>query len=368
METRTFTDMSQDVVDKNVAVARIDALFDPTITFIVSISFFLSLAFGAIFVIHGTLTIGQLTSFTLYLGQLIWPMLAFGFLFNIVERGRASYDRIFTLLNIQPSIVDQPAALNQVPTGDVTFNLESFTYPEASISTLNEIRFTLPQGKTLGVVGKTGSGKTTLWKLLLREVEGYEGSIHIGNHAIDEVTLNGLRAAVGYVPQDHFLFSATIAENIAFAKPAATHEEIIEAAKLAQIHEDILQFEKGYETLVGERGVTLSGGQKQRLSIARALILNPELLILDDALSAVDAKTEEAILSGIKENQQNKTTFISTHRMSTIQHADLIIVMEDGRIAERGTHASLMAANQWYAMMYRRQQLESLVEKGGQTS
>jgi ATP-binding cassette subfamily B multidrug efflux pump len=368
METQTFTEMSQDVVDKNVAVARIDALFDPTITFIVSISFFLSLTFGAIFVVHGSLTIGQLTSFTLYLGQLIWPMLAFGFLFNIVERGRASYDRIFTLLNIEPAIVDKPSALDQVPTGDVMFKIDSFTYPEASLATLNSIMFTLPKGQTLGVVGKTGSGKTTLWKLLLREFEGCDGFIQIGDNLIDDVTLNRLREAIGYVPQDHFLFSATIAENIAFAKSTATQEEIEQAAKLAQIHEDILQFEKGYNTLVGERGVTLSGGQKQRLSIARALILDPEILILDDALSAVDAKTEEAILSGIKENQQNKTTFISTHRMSTIQHADLIIVLEDGTIVERGTHTSLIAANQWYAMMYRRQQLESLVEKGGQTS
>lgn len=367
-ETTTFAEMSQDVVNKNVRVARIDALFDPTITFIVAMSFFLSLIFGSIFVVHGTLSIGQLTSFTLYLGQLVWPMLAFGFLFNIVERGRASYDRIQTLLSIQPDIEDSPDANSHIPSGDVSFQITSFLYPETNEPALQDIFFKLKKGQTLGVVGKTGSGKTTLWRLLLREFQGYDGEIKIGEDSIHALTRLSLREAIGYVPQDHFLFSATIAKNIAFAKPDACQEEIESAARLAQIHEDIILFEKGYNTLVGERGVTLSGGQKQRLSIARALIVNPEILILDDALSAVDANTEEAILSGIKENQQNKTTLLSTHRMSTIQHADLILVLENGQIAERGTHRSLMDANHWYAMMYRRQQLESLVEKGGELS
>ncbi|WEG10835.1 ABC transporter transmembrane domain-containing protein [Pullulanibacillus sp. KACC 23026] len=367
-ETQTFQTMSQDVVDKNISVARIDALFDPTITFIVAVSYFLSLIFGAVFVVHGSLTIGQLTSFTLYLGQLVWPMLAFGFLFNIVERGRASYDRIKTLLAIKPDIQDKNQAKAIVPSGNISYQISHFVYPGAEEPALKDIFFNLKKGQTLGVVGKTGSGKTTLWRLLLREFDGYDGQITIGEHPINDLQLLYLRAAIGYVPQDHFLFSATIAENIAFARPEATQDEIEAAAKLAQIHEDILLFKEGYQTVVGERGVTLSGGQKQRISMARALVIHPEILILDDALSAVDAKTEEAILSGIRDNQQNKTTLISTHRLSTIQHADLILVLENGRIVERGSHDELLSANKWYAMMYRRQQLESLVEKGGQPS
>jgi ATP-binding cassette subfamily B multidrug efflux pump len=364
-EKRTFAALSEDVVKKNIAVAKIDALFDPTITFIVAISYFLSLTFGAVFVVHGTMTIGQLTSFTLYLGQLVWPMLAFGFLFNIVERGRASHDRIQTLLAEEPDIADREGARDEVPSGKITYNLNAFTYSGAAEPALSDIRFELEKGGTLGIVGKTGSGKTTLLKLLLREFDAHDGAIAIGGVPITEYKLARLREAIGYVPQDHFLFSATIAENIAFAKPGATRAEIEEAAKLACIHDDILGFKDGYDTIVGERGVTLSGGQKQRISIARALLMDPEILILDDSLSAVDADTEEAILSALKATRRNKTTLIAAHRMSAVQHADLIIVLENGRIVDRGDHETLMRGDNWYSAMYRRQQLESLVAKGG---
>ncbi|TCP23441.1 ATP-binding cassette subfamily B protein [Scopulibacillus darangshiensis] len=366
-QKKMFRKESADVVEKNIAVAKVDALFDPTITFIVGMSYFLSIAFGAVFVVHGSMTIGQLTSFTLYLGQLVWPMLAFGLLFNIVERGRASYDRIRTLLSIKPDIVDREEALSQAPSGDIVYDIKELIYPEKTIPALRHIQFSLKQGQTLGVVGKTGSGKTTLLKLLLREFDCENGYIKIGNESIYSYQKASLRGIIGYVPQDHFLFSATIAENIAFAKPEATQAEIHHAARLAKIHDDILVFENGYDTVVGERGVTLSGGQKQRISIARALLINPEILILDDSLSAVDAHTEEAILEALIANRENKTTMISAHRLSAIKHADLIIVMEDGEIVERGTHHSLMAEEKWYAAMYRRQQLESLVEKGGVT-
>lgn len=364
-EKESFRQLSSDVVEKNIAVARIDSLFGPTITLIVGISFMLTVAFGAYYVVNTDFTIGQLTTFTLYLGHLIWPMLAFGWLFNIVERGSASYERIKRLLEVKPEVYDREGAVEKVPSGGVEYRIGKFNYPEKEIPALKDIRFTLNQGETLGIVGKTGSGKTTLLKLILREFDLKDGDITIGGTSIYDVKLDSLRAAIGYVPQDHFLFSATIAENIAFGKPDATMEEIIAAAKIASIHEDIMRFEDGYGTIVGERGVTLSGGQKQRISIARAILLNPEILILDDSLSAVDAKTEEAILKELQQNRRGKTTMISAHRLSAIEHADLILVLEDGKVIERGTHEELMKLDGWYSSMYKRQQLESLVEEGG---
>lgn len=364
-EKQSFAQLSAEVVDKNIAVAKVDSLYDPTINLIVGISFFLSVAVGAVFVVQDSLTIGQLTSFTMYLGYLIWPMLAFGWLFNIIERGRASYDRIAALLAEKQEITDAPDADHSIPSGDVYVAIRSFTYPEGSGPALQDVEFTLKQGETVGVVGKTGSGKTTLLRLLLREFDVTEGTLTIGGQSIYRYSLHALRGAIGYVPQDHFLFSTTIAENIAFGKPEATRDEIISAAKIAQVHDDIMQFANGYETLVGERGVTLSGGQKQRIAIARAIILDPEILILDDALSAVDAKTEAAILRALQENRQGKTTLIATHRLSAVEHAHEIIVLADGRIAERGTHLHLLTQEGWYQTMYRSQQLELLVAKGG---
>lgn len=364
-ETSAFRDQSKDVVDKNIAVAKIDALFDPTITLIVGISFLLAISFGAKEVINGSLTIGQLTSFNIYLGELVWPLLAFGWLFNIVERGSASYQRVDSLLSIKADIVDQPDASSAPPSGDLAYHIDAFSYTETNEPALKEIHFHLEQGRTLGITGKTGSGKTTLLKLLLREFDLKNGDISIGGKSIYSCTLEGLRSAIGYVPQDHFLFSATIAENIAFGIPEATMEQIETAAKLACIHEDILSFEKGYDTTVGERGVTLSGGQKQRISIARALLMDPEILILDDSLSAVDGQTESLILDRLRENRAGKTTMIAAHRLSAIEHADLILVLQDGEIAEDGTHPTLMKDNRWYASAYRNQQLEALVSQGG---
>ncbi|MCM3113855.1 ABC transporter transmembrane domain-containing protein [Neobacillus sp. MER 74] len=360
-----FRKKSEDVVKKNISVAKIDSLFDPTISIIVGISFFLSIVFGSRYVLNGELTIGQLLSFTTYLGLLIWPMLAFGWLFNIVERGRASYDRVTLLLQEKVDITDQEDALNVVPAGKIKFDLEKFTYPNETEPVLKDINFSLHAGETLGIVGKTGAGKTTLLKLLIREFDSYQGEITFGGKKLQAYKLEKLREAFGYVPQDHFLFSATVGENIAFTNPNSTIEEIENAAKLANIHDDILQFAEGYHTVVGERGVSLSGGQKQRLSIARAILMNPEVLVLDDSLSAVDAKTEEAILSSLRENREGKTTIITSHRLSAIQHANLILVLEEGKIVERGTHQALMEMGGWYKQMYIRQQLEELVEHGG---
>ncbi|MBY6035959.1 ATP-binding cassette domain-containing protein [Fictibacillus nanhaiensis] len=363
-DINSFTSLSQDAVKKNMAVARIDSLFDPTISLIIGISFFLAVSYGSVLVIRNELTIGQLVSFTSYLGLLIWPMLAFGWLFNIVERGRASYDRVEALLAVNEEIEDK-GSVNVPPNGDISFHLEEFCYVE-NTPVLSTIHFTLEKGQTLGIVGKTGSGKTTLCRLLLREFNLNRDDIILNGMDISDYKLDQLRAAIGYVPQDHFLFSATIAENIAFARIDSPFSEIKEAAQLASIHQDISQFKYGYETVVGERGVTLSGGQKQRISIARALITNPEILILDDSLSAVDAKTEEDILQNLKKKRQNKTTIITAHRLSSIAHCDLIIVLENGTIAQRGTHHSLLGVEGWYKETYERQALETLIAQGGE--
>jgi ATP-binding cassette, subfamily B, multidrug efflux pump len=364
-DIEAFRKQSDDVVQKNIAVAKIDALYDPTINLAVGLSFFLSIGVGAYFVANDSMTIGELIAFNSYLGLLIWPMLAFGWLFNILERGSASYDRVSNLLSENIEIEDLSTGIDEIPSGSIRYEIDSFAYPNEDKPVLNDIHFTLQQGKTLGIVGKTGAGKTTLLKLLIREFEGYDGEIRIGGIPIQQYRMSKFRKAFGYVPQDHFLFSATVKENIAFAKPDASQEEIEAATKIANIHEDILSFTNGYQTVVGERGVSLSGGQKQRISIARAILLNPEILILDDSLSAVDAKTEELIIQQLKNNREGKTTIITSHRLSAIQHADLILVIEDGKIAERGNHHELMNQEGWYKQMYLRQQLESLVEQGG---
>jgi ATP-binding cassette subfamily B multidrug efflux pump len=364
-EIEEFRNLMDDVVKKNIDVAKIDALFDPTILLVVGVSFLLTVGYGSYGILNGTLTIGSLTQFTIYLGQLIWPMLAFGWLFNIVERGRASYDRVSALLNVRADIEEKENAVDRVPSGQIEYRVASFCYPETSTPALKDIFVRIESGKTLGIVGKTGSGKSTMLRLLLREFDVQAGEIIIGGIPVRDYRLHRLRQAIGYVPQDHMLFSATVAQNIAFGKPDASREEIERVARIACIHEEIQQFEHGYETMVGERGVTLSGGQKQRISIARALLIDPEILILDDALSAVDAKTEHHILEGLRENRRQKTTLISAHRLSAVEHADFIIVLQEGRIVQEGTHETLMRQEGWYREMVERQQLEAMVLEGG---
>ena len=312
------------------------------------------------------MTVGDLVAFTTYLGLLVWPMLAVGMLFNIVERGSASYDRIEELLTVPVEMDDIEGALNQTPSGELVFNVQSFTFPGEEFPALKNVVFKLKAGETLGIVGRTGAGKTAILKLLLRQFDQYDGEITYGGISIEDYKKERLREAIGYVPQDHFLFSTTVANNIAFSNEHASLQQVERAAKIAHIHEDILRFSSGYDTVVGERGVALSGGQKQRISIARALMMEPNLLILDDSLSAVDAKTEEAILQSLKAERANATTIITSHRLSAIQHADVILFMEDGTVVEKGTHDELMALKGRYYEMYELQQLEQLVERGGQ--
>jgi ATP-binding cassette subfamily B multidrug efflux pump len=365
VENRQFRELSEDVYAKNYAVAKIDALFEPTINIIVGVSFLLSIGVGGLLVARGDITLGGLTTFSMYLGQFVWPMLAFGWLFNIVERGHASYKRVTRLLATPVDVVDRPGAKNVAPTGDITWSIRTFSYPASARPALQDVNLTVARGATLGVVGRTGAGKTTLLRLLLREFDVTDGDIRIGDTSIYEVTQDGLRSCVAYVPQEHFLFSATIADNIAFGRPDADRAAVVEAAKIAAVHDDIRRFPNGYDTVVGERGVTLSGGQKQRISIARAMLLDAEILMLDDSLSAVDARTEAHILDELRARRQGRTTLIAAHRLSAVAHADVIVVIEDGRIVERGRHAQLIAQGGTYAAMHQRQQLEDLVLQGG---
>lgn len=359
-----FTEKVEQAIQKNRRVNFLDALFDPVITLIIGLSYVLTIIVGGQFIMKDVITIGQLVSFVSYIGMLIWPMFAIGRLFNVLERGNASYDRVSELLGERTHIVEPFNARKAPAKGALSINLASFTYPDAQTPALEAINFTLEEGSVLGVVGKTGAGKTTLLKLLMREYDDYQGTILFDGDNIKDYTLDALLQSIGYVPQDHFLFSMSIRDNIRFAAPRLSQEQVNQAANIAAIHTDIEAFSEGYDTLVGERGVSLSGGQKQRVSIARALITNPELLILDDALSAVDAKTEEGILSNLKTFRQNKTTIIAAHRLSSVMHAQEILVLDEGRIVERGIHEVLITTGGWYQKMWEKQQLEAKIEGG----
>lgn len=357
-----FEEHTADVVAKNKQVYIIDSLFRPAIQLILGMSYAISLIFGGVFINNGEITIGNLITFFSYIAMMTWPMMAVGRLMNVLERGNASYGRIEELLKEQSHIVENPDAVDEPLSGSLRFDVDQFHYFGADSPNLTDVHFELPQGHTLGIVGRTGSGKSTLFKLLLREYDDYNGEVRYNGRNIRDYRLDSLLTGIGYVPQDNFLFSTTVRENIRFANPAYPQERVEEAARLTAVHDDILTFAKGYDTLVGERGVSLSGGQKQRIAIARAVITNPELLILDDSLSAVDAKTEETILQHLRNTRENRTTIIAAHRISSVMHADEIIVMDQGTIVERGTHHSLMQQDGWYRQMYEKQQLENKLE------
>ena len=359
LEDQGFAELTRQAGERNMAVARIDAKFDPVIYLCIGCSYFLAVAGGSALVLQDKLTLGELTSFTMYLGQLIWPMFAIAWLFNIIERGSAAYSRIESMLGERSDIEEPPrpaACVSALPlaVGGLGSRLE----PGAL---LQDIDFTLKQGGMLGVVGRTGAGKSSLLKLLMRLANPTAGAITMGGVPIDQLPLGTLRNQFAYVPQEPFLFSTTIAANIALGKPEASQEEIERVARIACVHDDIVRFPRGYQTEVGEKGVTLSGGQKQRLAIARALLLDAPILVLDDALSAVDAHTEQQILLALKAHR--RTLILVSHRMTAVEQANEILVLEQGAISERGAHGALMTHNGWYADMVRYQRLEQDVEE-----
>ncbi len=359
LEDKGFAELTRQAGACNMAVARIDAKFDPVIYLCIGCSYFLAVAGGSVLVVRDELTLGELTSFTMYLGQLIWPMFAIAWLFNIIERGSAAYSRIESMLAERSDIEDptEPAVFVSpfpLQAKGVSYQLEQRTL-------LRNIDFTLHSGGMLGIVGRTGAGKSSLLKLLMRLANPTSGELTMGAVPIAQLALGDLRGQFAYVPQEPFLFSTTIAANIALGRPDARQEEIERVARIACVHDDICRFPKGYETEVGEKGVTLSGGQKQRLSIARALLLAAPILVLDDALSAVDAHTEQQILQALKAHR--RTLILVSHRMTAVEQADEILVLEQGHISERGRHGALMAHNGWYADMVRYQRLEQDVEE-----
>lgn len=362
-DQQRFHELTEDVYRKNIEVAKIDSLFDPTIKILVGLSYLISLGYGAYLVFHQALTLGQLVSFNVYLGMLIWPMFAVGELINIMQRGNASLDRVQETLSYDEDVKNPEKPIDVDIPAHISLSSFSFQYPSSKVANLKEVRLHIDRGETLGVVGKTGSGKTTFVKQLLRQYPTGSGSLAISDVSIGDLSLERTRGWIGYVPQDHVLFSKTVKENILFGREDANDFDLEKAIHLADFKKDLEMLPEGLSTLVGEKGVALSGGQKQRISIARALIKNPEILILDDSLSAVDAKTEKKIVDNIRTERKGKTTIITTHRMSAVQHADHIIVLDEGKVIEEGTHDQLMALNGWYKEQYERQQVQRASEE-----
>lgn len=355
-ELASFQETNDMTFAKNMITMKYDSMFDPLVLLFVGASYALTLLVGAFFVKNGQVTVGSLVTFVTYLDMLVWPLMAIGFLFNIVQRGAVSYERIMDLLSQKSDITDPKYPLTKIENGSLEYDIDRFAYEKEA--TLKDVHFALKKGQTLGIVGQTGSGKTSLLKLLLREYDVNQGTIKLNGHDIRQYRLADLRSLIGYVPQDQVLFAMSILDNIRFGDPNLTFTAVEGATKLSQVYDDIVAMPQGFDTIIGEKGVSLSGGQKQRIAMSRAMILNPDILILDDSLSAVDAKTEHAIIENLKKTRQDKTTLITAHRLSAVVHADLILVMQDGHIQERGCHDELIQAGGWYAKTYESQQLE----------
>jgi ATP-binding cassette subfamily B protein/ATP-binding cassette subfamily C protein/ATP-binding cassette subfamily B multidrug efflux pump len=324
----------------------------------------LTLGLGGALVWQGALSIGALTAFSMYLGQLIWPMFAAGWVLSLMERGRAAWGRLEPTL-VTPLSIDDHGTQTQAPSGALVFKDVSFSYPGHQALALSGIKLRVLAGHTLGVVGATGAGKSSLVRLILRQYAAHQGHISWGAHALADYTLDALHQAISWVPQEPFLFSASVADNIGLAKADATRDEIENAARMACIDDDIKRMPQGYDTPVGEKGISLSGGQRQRVAIARALLADASLLLLDDALSAVDTQTETTILQHLltlRKNSPNKTTLIVSHRLSAVMDAEHILVLKDGCIVEQGDQASLLAQGNWYASQWRYQQLQASLD------
>ncbi len=356
-EIASFETANKEYIRRSLYLVRLMAMLWPTLEFVLGLSLMITLLVGGHEVVQHQITVGQFTSFNVYMVQLIWPIIAVGWVVNLFQRGTASVVRIDELLKQQPNIADAPSASDTPIVGEIEFRNLTFAYPGAP-PVLHDINLRIPAGSSLAIVGPTGSGKSTLVGLIPRLHDAQPGTVLIDGQAIRHYTLSALRHGIGFVPQETFLFSETIRQNISFGRPDASPEQVEEAATIAHICTEILEFPKGFDTEVGERGLTLSGGQKQRTAIARAIIRDPKILILDDALASVDTYTEERILSGLKRVMEGRTTVFISHRISTARNADQIAVLVAGRIAELGTHDELIARNGYYTSLFEKQRLE----------
>ncbi|KAA5823406.1 ABC transporter ATP-binding protein [Algibacter amylolyticus] len=354
-----FKELAKQSKEKQISLAKVQAWFFPTMILLIGTSNLLVIYIGGMQYIDGEIeSIGTIAEFIIYVNMLTWPVATVGWVTSIVQQAEASQKRINEFLKIEPEIKNTVTQHTEI-TGDIVFNKVSFTYGDTNIQALKEVSFNIKEGETLAILGKTGSGKSTILDLIGRLYDIDSGSITINNTQIDQLNLNDLRDSIGCVPQDAFLFSDSIKTNIKFGKQDATDNDVIEAAKNAQVHKNIVKFNKGYDTVLGERGITLSGGQKQRVSIARAFIKSPKILLLDDCLSAVDTETEEKILKNLSKISKGKTAVIVSHRVSSAKNADKIIVLDEGKVVQQGTHDSLIDVDGYYKHLYLKQLSET---------
>jgi len=353
-----FVDAADDYKRKSLDLVKVNALFFPLMILLIGLSTLFTIYIGGLEAIAGNIEVGDIATFVIYVNMLTWPVASLGWVTSIVQRAAASQQRINEFLKERPEIVNSTVS-SKIISGNLSFTNVSFVYPDTGIKALDNLTFELKEGQTLGVIGKIGSGKSTLAELLCRLIDPTSGSIKFGNDKLAALNLQQLRSHIGYVPQESFLFSDTIFNNIAFGHKNATELQVLNAAKLALIYDNIMTFKENFNTVVGERGITLSGGQKQRVSIARAFIRNPKFLLFDDCLSAVDTETEELILQNIKKQSLNKTAIIISHRASSLKHAHKIIVLDKGVIIEQGSHTELLNLDGEYASVYKKQLTES---------
>ncbi|WP_088322829.1 ABC transporter ATP-binding protein [Polaribacter tangerinus] len=354
---KDFDKIANESKEKNIHLQQANALFFPLMVLLIGLSNLIVIYVGGKQYINDEIQIGTIIEFMLYVNILTWPVAVVGWVTSMIQQAEASQVRINEFLNEKPEILNHTNSPTQLK-GDVSFKNVTFTYDDTNITALKDVSFTAKAGETIAILGKTGAGKSTIIELIARLYDTKEGEITLDNKPIESTNLNDIRNQIGFVPQDPFLFSESIGNNIKFGKENATKEEIIAAAKNAVVHDNIIEFPNGYDTVLGERGVTLSGGQKQRVSIARAIIKDPKILIFDDCLSAVDTETEERILNNLKKVSQNKTTFIISHRVSSAKNADKIIVLDAGKIIQKGTHNQLINEEGFYKNLYQQQLLE----------